>query len=263
MQPFLKWAGGKRWLFSQEFLDSLPSYTRYIEPFLGGGAGFFRLQPAASLISDINPELIEMYECVRDDYQGIEARLAVHQERHSRDHYYSVRASVPSHPVDRAARFLYLNRTCWNGLYRLNLNGAFNVPMGTKTAVVLPTDDFRAASELLATATLSNCDFEETISKATEGDLVFADPPYTVAHNNNGFVKYNENIFSWQDQIRLRDSLRAAKDRGAQIIVTNAFHESVRSLYCEGFKLHEIPRQSVISGQSRGRKAVSELLVTL
>lgn len=263
MQPFLKWAGGKRWLFSPEFIENLPPFTRYIEPFLGGGAGFFCIEPKKSLVSDLNADLITMYECIRDDYKAIVDRLQYHQEMHSQEHYYATRGQMPETRQDQAARFLYLNRTCWNGLYRLNLRGEFNVPIGSKDAVMLPTDDFKYASQLLSNAIIKNCDFEETIAQATEGDLVFADPPYTVAHNNNGFIKYNEKIFSWGDQIRLRDALRAAKSRGAKVIVTNAYHESVRDLYSDGFTLHEVPRQSVISGQSRGRKAVSELLVTI
>lgn len=261
MAPFLKWAGGKRWLFDKSFIDQLPTHRRYIEPFLGGGAGFFALKPPSALLSDVNGELISLYEVIRDDHVTLIEALNLHQNRHSSDYYYDVRGGEPTDKIERAARMLYLNRTCYNGLYRLNKLGKFNVPIGTKTSVMLPTDDFTATAALLARATLRTCDFAQTIAEASEGDLVFVDPPYTVKHDNNGFVKYNEHIFSWNDQERLKNAITAASDRGASIIVTNANHESVRELYSGLGNSSVVDRASVISGKSTGRSAVSELLV--
>lgn len=261
MQPFLKWAGGKRWLFTKEFVAALPPHTRYVEPFLGGAAGFFALKPEQALLSDVNGELINLYKVVRDSASELRATLSAHQRLHSEDHYYDVRSNSPSDPIEQAARTLYLNRTCWNGLYRLNKMGKFNVPIGTKTKIVLDTDDFDEASARLASAELSVCDFEETLNRTSEGDLVFIDPPYTVMHNMNGFVKYNENIFKWEDQIRLKDASRRAVDRGATVIITNADHPSLVTLY-DGFGVHEqLKRRSVISGKVSGRAGVSELMV--
>lgn len=262
MQPFLKWAGGKRWLFTQSFVDSLPAFDRYVEPFLGGGAGFFAIRPKSALLSDVNPEVIQLYEVVRDHPNELMAALAVHQENHSKDYYYAMRASSPASRLLAAARTLYLNRTCWNGLYRLNLRGEFNVPIGTKTSVVLPNDNFELASSILKAADLYCGDFADTIDQTGRGDLVFVDPPYTVAHNMNGFVKYNEKIFTWNDQLRLRDALERANQRGAKLILTNANHDSVRQLY-EGFGKHrEVSRSSVISGAASHRSKVSELIVS-
>jgi DNA adenine methylase len=121
-----------------------------------------------------------------------------------------------------------LNRTCFNGIYRVNLRGAFNVPKGTKSAVVLPTDDFSEAQRLLRRAKLLDGDFEEVIDQAQSGDLVFADPPYTVRHNNNGFIKYNEKLFSWDDQERLARVLTRAAKRGVKVVATNADHREIR-----------------------------------
>lgn len=135
MLPFLKWAGGKRWLFTFDFLGSLPSHERYIEPFLGGGAGFFALKPKNALLADLNPDLINAYSVVRDNPRELRIALEEHQSRHSDDHYYAVRASKPDDALGRGARFLYLNRACWNGLYRVNQLGNFNVPKGTKTSM--------------------------------------------------------------------------------------------------------------------------------
>lgn len=263
MLPFLKWAGGKRWLFDSEFRSSLPPYRRYIEPFLGGGAGFFALQPSTAVLSDVNPELIDLYTVVRDNPQALQTHLAAHQARHCPDYYYAVRQDVPFDDIERAARTLYLNRTCWNGLYRLNREGSFNVPIGTKTAIVLPTDDFIRASMLLGRVELLQSDFEPVVDRATSGDLLFVDPPYTVKHNLNGFVKYNEKVFSWADQVRLRDAIARAAGRGAAIILTNADHASVRELYQGLGSLDAVARASVISGKTSGRTATSELLVRL
>ncbi|UXS00853.1 DNA adenine methylase [Agrobacterium tumefaciens] len=261
MQPFLKWAGGKRWLFGEEFVSSLPSFERYIEPFLGGGAGFFAVRPKAAILSDVNGDLINLYRVIRDFPSDLADELRRHQSKHSKDYYYNVRDNKPLEQIAAAAWMLYLNRTCWNGLYRLNLAGKFNVPIGTKSSVLLPSDNFDALSELLTGIEINVSDFEGTVDQAGEGDLLFVDPPYTVKHNMNGFVKYNETIFRWADQVRLRDSLVRAKERGASVIVTNADHASIHELY-KGFGKHGIvSRRSVISGKNEGRSSVTELMV--
>ncbi|MBJ6134971.1 Dam family site-specific DNA-(adenine-N6)-methyltransferase [Ochrobactrum sp. Q0168] len=261
MLPFLKWAGGKRWLFNDNFIKTLPKFERYIEPFLGGGAGFFALEPNAALISDVNSELINLYENVRDNPAGIIQLLQDHQANHSKDYYYYIRQQVPVSSLESAARMLYLNRTCWNGLYRLNQRGEFNVPIGSKTAVLLPSDDFFRASSILKQAEIIQGDFEKVLSRAGSGDLVFIDPPYTVAHNMNGFVKYNEKIFTWSDQIRLKKSIESAAARGASIILSNANHISVAELYGDLGTKSEVSRHSVISGSSAFRGTTTELIV--
>jgi DNA adenine methylase len=169
---------------------------------------------------------------------------------------------VPEGFAQKAARFIYLNRTCWNGLYRVNLNGEFNVPIGTKTSVLLGSDDFPSTSQTLQSATLIAGDFEVAIDQAQAGDVVFCDPPYTVRHNNNGFVKYNEQLFVWQDQVRLKDSLERAQARGARVFVTNADHESVRELYSGNFKTTALKRFSPIGGTNAVRGKYSELLIS-
>jgi len=186
-----------------------------------------------------------------------------HQRQHSRDYYYKIRASVPDDDVERAARMLYLNRVCFNGIYRVNRRGEFNVPIGTKTQVVLPTDNFPAASVLLGKAEIICGGFATTIRTAGAGDFVFADPPYTVRHNNNGFIKYNEVLFSWPDQVSLADELIGAKERGARILCTNANHASIRELYeGKGFKLSVVSRYSSISASAAKRGHYEELLIT-
>ena len=261
MQPFLKWAGGKRWLFESKQYE-LPEFNGvYLEPFLGGGAVFFQTEPKKSVLSDANPNLIETYQAIKHCPEKVISELKVHQKKHSKEYYYKVRASKPRAQHTRAAKFIYLNRTCWNGLYRENKKGEFNVPIGTKDTVLFDSDNFHLWSEALQNSSLENCDFEETINKAQIGVFIFADPPYTVKHNMNGFVKYNQCIFAWEDQVRLRDSLVRACNRGASFALTNADHESVRELY-SGFTNHKkLYRHSVISGQAKFRSQSTELLV--
>jgi DNA adenine methylase len=261
MTPFLKWAGGKRWLFTPDFVEALPSFERYIEPFLGGGAGFFALKPSEAVLSDINPELINLYEKIREKPQTITRGLRFLQRAHNKELYYKIRARGYTAGTCGAIRTLYLNRTCWNGLFRLNMQGQFNVPIGTKNTIHDNNESFENYSALLRPVTLLCQDFEKTISIAKRGDLLFVDPPYTVKHNVNGFLKYNESIFSWDDQMRLARSLQKAKNRGASVILTNADHKSVRSLY-SGFGVHNsVSRCSVISGKNTGRSKTTELIV--
>lgn len=259
--PFLKWAGGKRWLVSSysDFLK-LP-YERYIEPFLGSGAVFFYLTPKRAILADSNKELINTYQAIKDDWKGVKRELQKHHRNHSKKYYYAMRSSAPRTPHTKAARFIYLNRTCWNGLYRVNLKGEFNVPLGTKTRVVLESDDFEAISALLRNAELRNSDFEKIINLAGPGDLVFVDPPYTVKHNLNGFIKYNETLFTWSDQIRLRDSVIQAKERGATVLLTNAYHKSIKQLYCNVGTQHRLHRYSVLAADSSKRKVCDELVI--
>ncbi len=261
LTPFLKWAGGKRW-FAQRFLQLIPNkFNRYIEPFLGSGAIFFALRPQSAILSDLNSELIESYVSVREAPEVIEELLSRYQVLHSKEHYYETRANKPENQVERAAWLIYLNRTCWNGLYRVNLNNQFNVPIGTKSQVVLPTDDFHAISNALKQAHLIHQDFEKTLDMAADGDFVFIDPPYTVKHNLNGFLKYNDHIFSWTDQIRLRDAVARAASRGAMVLVTNANHRSVSEIY-EGVGGQTVlSRASVLAASSAHRTNTEELMI--
>lgn len=259
--PFLKWAGGKRWLISNHN-ELLPTtYKKYYEPFLGGGAVFFCMKPKKSVLADINPDLIETYQAIKDDWRSIADLIEKYHRAHSVEFYYKIRSQNFEDPVERAARFIYLNRTCWNGLYRVNLKGVFNVPIGTKTNVVLNTDSFEGVSNALKNTKLKVGDFEEIIQLTKADDFLFVDPPYTVKHNFNGFIKYNNTLFSWDDQIRLRDCIQDAVSRGVKVLLTNADHPSVRELY-EGIgEMLSLDRLSVISGNAGGRGRFSELII--
>lgn len=261
MKPFLKWAGGKRWLTHRfknfENLD----FNKYIEPFLGGGAVFFDLLPERSNLSDSNTKLICTYNALKANSRHVIKKLEAYAENHTSEHYYNVRSAVFSDPFDIAAQFIYLNRTCWNGLYRENLSGVFNVPKGTKSKVVYEDDDFEKVEFVLRNALLDCCDFQIGIESAASGDLIFADPPYTVKHNNNGFVKYNERIFSWDDQIRLRNAISFASKNGARAIVTNAYHPSIIELYSNVGEIVPLDRYSVLSNDKKFRSPTQEAVI--
>ena len=189
MKPFLKWPGGKRWLVSRYSHLFPKKFGTYVEPFLGSASVFFYLAPEKAILGDSNPDLIATYSGLRDDPFAVEEALLTHEMNHCEAYYYGVRDSRPKTPHMRAARFIYLNRTCFNGIYRVNLDGEFNVPKGTKSAVVFDDDNFETASLALRRAHIQVSDFETLVDRAGTNDFVFADPPYTVRHKSNAFIK--------------------------------------------------------------------------
>lgn len=262
IEPFLKWPGGKRWLTSRHIHMFPKTYGKYIEPFLGGAAVFFALSPEDSYLSDANAELVNTYNRIKSDWEKVEKGLAKYHEKHDSDFYYKMREHSPTDPLARAVRFLYLNRTCFNGIYRVNKEGNFNVPIGTKDAVSFEEGYLERVAQVLKNARIRRRDFAVAIDKANKGDFVFIDPPYTVMHNNNGFVKYNAQLFSWTDQARLATAIKAAAKRGALIMMSNADHTSVKALY-NGFGTHHIlTRSSVLAGDPGSRRDATELLIT-
>lgn len=258
VSPFLKWAGGKRWLVA-DYADLFPkTFNRYIEPFLGSGAVFFHMLPKKAILGDSNAELMNSYSALKRDWRLVHRYLLDHNRNHCQDYYYRVRNAVYRSSATRAARLIYLNRTCWNGLYRVNRNSVFNVPIGTRSSVVLPEDDFGQVAQVLRNATLHASDFEPLVNEAKDGDLLFVDPPYTAQHNNNGFIKYNEKLFSWSDQVRLFSALVSAKGRGVKIVATNACSRCIAKLYSDTFLTTRVRRRSSISSKPNSRRMVEE-----
>lgn len=259
--PFLKWAGGKRWLVNNYSDLFHKDYNRYIEPFIGSGAVFFHLRPKKAIIADLNKDLINTYLVIKNDWQKLFKYLKVHQKKHSNEYYYEMRSLHYSDKIKEAAKFIYLNRTCWNGLYRVNLEGEFNVPIGTKENVILGTDNFELISNQLRKVKILNYDFQRIVDMSDKDDFLFVDPPYTVQHNNNGFLKYNEKLFHWDDQVRLRDSLMKAKKRGVKIVLTNADHPSILNLYESDFDIIRVNRISKIAAKAEFRNSCNELII--
>ncbi|MCS4594805.1 Dam family site-specific DNA-(adenine-N6)-methyltransferase [Brevibacterium sediminis] len=263
VDPFLRWAGGKRWLLPEvETLTSGLQINRYIEPFLGGGSIFFGLTSTKdALLSDLNEELIEVYELVKKDPDGVVEALGEYVN--TAECYYSARSNVPTTSRLRAARFIFLNQTSYNGIYRVNLNGKYNVPYGNRKYVrPFDLDAARRVSAKLRTAEIRALDFEVAIAEAGPGDFLFVDPPYTVAHNNNGFVKYNRHLFNFEDQRRLAEALSLAAERGAKFIMTNAAHKSIEDLFSPLAERKVVTRQNLIGGKSAKRGKAEELLFT-
>jgi DNA adenine methylase len=262
--PFLKWPGGKRWLTPHIYpLIRDSRFRRYFEPFLGGGAIYFGFQPHVALLSDINQELVNTYVQVRKHSSRlISALKAMPVDRST---YEQVRAYKPVVPFDRAVRFLYLNRTGFAGMYRVNRQGEFNVPFGgdnrTPEALWERCLLEKAARALRAT-TIVTLDFEDAIDMAGESDLVYCDPTYTVNHNDNGFRRYNESVFSWTDQRRLAAAARRARGRGATVLISNANHDEVIDLYPES-TCFIFARHTLLSSTPTGRRLTSESLFLL
>ena len=220
---------------------------------------YFRRAPSAALLCDSNKELINAYKQLRDNITGLLDILSVYDN--SKSTYYLVRGSSPTSDIERAARLFYLTRLSFNGIYRENLKGMFNVPYGYKSHLSShDAANLKAASAMLQSATLIAQDFRPSVQGAAEGDLVYVDPPYTVAHNNNGFIKYNQTLFSWSDQCALALECSAARLRGAHVLVSNADHEEVKKLYPD-FNYFQLHRFSSISGKTKGRRNITEALL--
>tara|TARA_R110002020_G_scaffold88891_1_gene217702 strand:- start:1300 stop:2118 length:819 start_codon:yes stop_codon:yes gene_type:complete len=229
--PFLKWPGGKRWLIPMlnQVLSKI-EYNNYFEPFLGGASVFFSLVNKSACLSDSNSDLINLYQVVKEFPHEIISKIK--EMPIDKDNYYQIRNSSPTDSIDKAARLLYLNRTAFGGMYRVNKLGRFNVPYGGRSTDILWEKNLVLnASNKLSHCQLSCRDFSSAFELAKDGDLIYCDPPYTVSHNTNGFQRYNENIFNWNDQIRLKDLCVSASLRGVNVIVSNAAHRSILELY--------------------------------
>ncbi|MEZ4481055.1 MAG: Dam family site-specific DNA-(adenine-N6)-methyltransferase [Dehalococcoidia bacterium] len=271
--PFLKWAGGKAKL-AQAVLDRFPrDFGAYHEPFLGGGAVFFRfgdVHPGSQArINDQNETLAETYRVLRDQTDTLLDRL-----RSLSDHYlgedaagraafyYAVRASEPADPAGRAARLIFLNRTCYNGLHRINRSGRFNVPHGRYLRPrILDEDNLRACAAALASADVSSLDFGAACTAAAPGDAVYLDPPYFPLSTTSRFTAYTANGFGWPEQERLAAVFRDLTRRGVFALLSNSAHPAISALY-ESFEVEEVPMSRAINSRGDRRDSIPELLVS-
>ncbi len=263
--PFLKWAGGNRQLLSHIEARIPERIDTYFEPFIGGAAVFFRLAARRSfkraVLADANRDLIDCYKAVREDVDGVIG--ALRKYRNDRDQYYRVRAQDPDtmSDVERAARVIYLNRCGYNGLYRVNSKGRFNVPFGRyKRPVICDEDKLRAASVALRKAKLVCGDFTRILSKVGPDDFVYFDPPYVPLSATSSFTAYAKRQFGARDQARLADVLRGLAHRKVPALLSNSYCRETRELYL-GFDLETVPARRSINSVAGGRGPIDELLV--
>jgi len=259
-RPFLRWAGSKQGLLNQLRPLIPKTYGRYYEPFLGSAALFFALKPTRATLADASKELIGTYQSVRDNVDQLIDYLT--PMKPSKEIFYRIRSDRAEEYPERAGEFLYLNKTCWNGLYRVNAKGEFNVPYGSpQSDFIFDKENLIECSRILRSRGVSirNTDFEIALRTVKSGDLVFLDPPYVTKHNYNGFRDWNERLFSWADQERLALVARRLADKGAHVIVSNADHADVVALY-DGFKRSSLYRTSTLASNAAKRGRVTEAL---
>jgi len=265
-KPFLRWAGGKNWLI-KNIESYLPdNFNNYFEPFLGGGSIFIYLKTKGLIknkayLSDINPELINSYNAVKSNIDKLIDLLLDH--KNEKDYYYNLREKLFDDDLQKASRFIFLNRTSFNGIYRENLNGKYNVPFGFKDYKELfDFENFRNLNTIFQGCEFASIDFEKLKKRIKQKDLVFIDPPYTVAHGLNGFVKYNQKIFSWSDQMRLNKFLEYIKEKEAYFIMTNAHHESIIELFRDTGEIYIQSRPSLVGGKGAKRAKYKEVIIS-
>ncbi len=262
-RPFLKWAGGKRQLLG-EILGRLPGRIKtYYEPFLGGGAVFFALaaegRVSRAVLSDVNDDLITVYRGVRDDVEGVIAALK--RYRYDEEEFYRVRAQKPRSLIQRAARVIYLNKTGYNGLYRVNRSGQFNVPFGRyKNPRICDEPNLRAASRVLQCAEIREADFEAVCRQARPGDAVYLDPPYLPVSSTARFADYDHHPFREAEHKRLAEALRELGQRRVLALLSNSDTEQTQRLY-RGLKVEKVFASRSINSNPEKRGPVQELLV--
>jgi len=258
---FLRWAGSKAKLIPQIKALIEGEYERYIEPFVGSGRLFFNLEPENAIISDVNEDLIETYQEIADNYRVVEGLLATYPVE--KEFYYKLRATSPKKltTTEIAARFIYLNRYCFNGLYRTNLKGEFNVPFAPLRTGNLPNlTEWEAISEQLQKTTICCADFQETIEKAGKNDLIYLDPPY-LSSEKRIFSEYNPKCFSRNDLDRLEDQILQVDGSGAKFILSYLDEPLVVKKF-EHWRQINVTAQRNIAGFTNKRKLAKELLIT-
>lgn len=265
-RPFLKWAGGKSQLLPN-LLTCLPnSFERYFEPFLGGGALFFGVRPQRAFLSDINPELVNAYLVIRDNVEALIRELKKH--RYESKYFYSVREwdrdpdFQKLSAIQRAGRLIFLNKTCFNGLYRVNSKGQFNVPFGRYTSpTIVDADNLRACSAALQGVDVLCESYLEVEGRVRRGDLVYFDPPYAPLSATSNFTGYVANGFDRDDQVALRDLCCRLNKKGVKFIVSNSSAPLIVDLYAN-FNLRLVDASRAINSKGAGRGKVKEAIIT-
>ncbi|NVM43551.1 MAG: DNA adenine methylase [Candidatus Lokiarchaeota archaeon] len=264
--PFLKWAGGKRQLIPQMDKFFPKKYNKYIEPFIGGGAVFFYLLPENSIISDNNPDLINCYKVVKEDVEGLIESLKKH--RYEKDYYYEIRSLdrdqnqyAELSDVEKASRSIYLNKSGYNGLYRVNSKGLFNVPFGRhKNPKICDEENLRKVSIVLKNVKIVLGSFEICLDFAEKDDFVYLDPPYYPLSDTALFTSYTKNSFDKSSQIKLHEVFKELDNRGCKIVLSNSYSEFILDLY-KDFKIVTLKAKRNINSNSQKRGLINEVLI--
>jgi DNA adenine methylase len=274
--PFLKWAGGKRKLANliiSAFPENFdPKVNRFFEPFLGGGAITFALGdphgevfvPGRNLfINDMNPDLVNAYKVIRDDVDALISELKKFQKLNDSESFYKIREAIYPGDVKRAARFIYLNKTCFNGLWRVNSRGLFNVPFGRyKNPNILDSENLLRCSQRLSGAKITHGSFQQAVAKAKTGDVVYFDPPYIPLTKTAAFSQYAKEDFGLQDQRELASTIKELNSRGVSVILSNSDTKLTREIFGKSLKLRQILVARTISAKASTRNAVHEVIGT-
>lgn len=263
--PIVKWVGGKRQLMFELIKNMPKSYNRYFEPFVGGGALFFELQPENAYISDMNEELINLYSVVRDNVYELIEDLGKHEV--SKEYFLEIRnidrteqyAKLSS--IERASRFIYLNRTCFNGMYRVNSKGEFNVPFGHyKNPRIIDENNLLNCSKLLNKTEIKCADFSEILTKVQKDDFVYFDPPYVPLNETSSFTSYTKDGFDIDMQFKLRDVCDELDSMGVKFMLSNSDTKLVNELYAN-YEIKKVFASRQISANADGRGKITEVLV--
>jgi DNA adenine methylase len=262
--PFVKWAGGKRKLIDYIFDIAPTSFDRYLEPFMGGGAVGLALGHHSMLLNDANADLINTFRIVRDSLEALLLLLDEHQRKHSKDYFYLIRAQDPTglNPLEQAARFIYLNKTCFNGLYRVNKHGQFNVPFGKyKNPILYNREDIQAASSVLQGAEFFAQDYQTFLKQqARARDFIYLDPPYVPISQYSDFKRYTKEQFRENDQRVLAQVYNELVALGAYAVLSNSYSELTLDLYAQ-HQILVIYASRNINHEGTGRDAIPEILV--
>ena len=263
--PIVKWVGGKRQLMFELIKNMPKSYNRYFEPFIGGGALFFELQPEQAYISDMNEELINLYSVVRNNVYELIKDLSKHEV--SKEYFLEIRnidrteQYTELSDVERASRFIYLNRTCFNGMYRVNSQGQFNVPFGYyKNPRIIDKNNLLNCSELLKKTEIKCADFSEILTKVKKGDLVYFDPPYVPLNETSSFTSYTKDGFDINMQFKLRDVCDELDNKGVKFMLSNSDTKLVNELYVN-YEIKKVFASRQINANADGRGKITEVLV--
>jgi DNA adenine methylase len=272
-RPFVKWVGGKRQLLKQ-FRDRKlyppddfdPKKAMYFEPFVGGGAMFFDLKFKKAVLSDMNSELVITYNIIKSDVDDLIKKLKEHKKKNNKEYFLKVRAQNVKKlsDVNVAARFIYLNRTCFNGLYRVNRKGQFNVPYGkNKNPLICDEENLRKAHKSMKRVRILKQDYKKVLGKAKKGDFVYFDPPYYPISKTSAFTSYTKDAFLEKEQIELRDVFLELHKRGCFVMLSNSNTPFIKKLYSglDEIKIHKVFASRAINSKGTGRGKIKEVVV--